>query len=90
MDVDAAHDGRLVADIVAEWASLHGEPFTLHLTGPAGATFVQGSAVPRPAVQGFAVQEPAGETHTLDAIEFSRILAERADAGGVLRHKLPL
>ena len=85
LDVDAHHDGRIVADIVAEWAGIHREPFTLHLTGAAGGTFVQGSGV-----QGSDVQGPGGETHTLDAIEFARILAERAESVGVLRHKLPL
>jgi len=78
MDLDAGHDGRIIADIVAEWAGTHGEPFTLHLTGAAGGTFVQG------------VDGVDGETHTLDAIEFARILAERAHGDGVLRHKLPL
>lgn len=42
MELDLAHDGRLVADIVGEWGELHGEPFGLHLTGPAGGTFSQG------------------------------------------------
>src|SRR4051794_4598006 len=42
MDVDAIHDGCLVADIVREWAQVHGEPFHLHLTGGAGGTFSQG------------------------------------------------
>ena len=26
----------IIADVVAEWARRHGQPFTLHLTGPAG------------------------------------------------------
>ncbi len=30
------HDGRIVADVLAEWSRRHGEPFTLTLTGPAG------------------------------------------------------
>ena len=34
MELDPAHDGRLVADIVAEWADLHGEPFELQLPAP--------------------------------------------------------
>jgi uncharacterized protein (TIGR03083 family) len=38
------HDGRLVADIVVEWANRHGEPFRLELTGPAGGTYVQEGA----------------------------------------------
>jgi hypothetical protein len=36
------HDGRIVADVVAEWARRHGQPFTLELTGPIGATYVNG------------------------------------------------
>ena len=34
MELTADHDGRLVADIVAEWAEIHGEPFELVLDGP--------------------------------------------------------
>ena len=69
------HDGRLVADIVAEWARRHGRPFTLTLTGPAGGRFRAGDG---------------GESHTRDAVEFVRVLTGRADGPGVLRHKLPL
>jgi uncharacterized protein (TIGR03083 family) len=35
----AEHDGRIVADVVAEWARRHGRPFVLTLTGPAAATW---------------------------------------------------
>jgi hypothetical protein len=38
----ADHDGVLVDDVVHEWAERHGEPFTLHLTGPAGGTWGSG------------------------------------------------
>jgi hypothetical protein len=31
MHLTADHDGRLVADIVAEWASIHEQPFELPL-----------------------------------------------------------
>jgi uncharacterized protein (TIGR03083 family) len=75
MSSDANHDGRLVGDIVAEWASVHGEPFELTLQGPAGGTFASGSG---------------GENVTLDAIEFIRTLAGRRPGAGVLRHPLPL
>jgi uncharacterized protein (TIGR03083 family) len=75
MDLSADHDGRLVADVVAEWASLHGEPFVLTLRGPAGGTFASGSG---------------GDKLTLDAIEFIRTLAGRRPGAGVLRHPLPL
>ena len=55
MDLDAAHDGRIVADLVAEWAALHGEPFVLTLEGPAGGVFAQGTG---------------GEVVALEAIQF--------------------
>lgn len=65
-----AHDGRLVADVVASWSEDHGQPFHLVLTGPAGGTFVVGEG---------------GEHHELDAVEFARILAGRAEGTGLLR-----
>jgi uncharacterized protein (TIGR03083 family) len=72
---DPAHDGRIVADIVAEWSATHDEPFRLELTGPAGGQFVAGTG---------------GEHRSLDAIEFCRILAERVPGDGILAHALPL
>src|ERR1700734_3065279 len=36
MDLTAGHDGRLVADVVTDWARRHAQPFALTLTGPAG------------------------------------------------------
>ncbi|HSP38356.1 MAG TPA: hypothetical protein VLR26_11440, partial [Frankiaceae bacterium] len=69
------HDGRIVADIVAEWSRRHGQRYTLTLTGPAGGQF--GSA-------------GGGETQSVDAVEFVRILSGRAEGPGILRYKLPL
>ncbi|HEY5051684.1 MAG TPA: maleylpyruvate isomerase family mycothiol-dependent enzyme, partial [Acidothermaceae bacterium] len=63
LNPDADHDGRIVADLVAEWATTHHLPFVLELTGPAGGHYTQGTA---------------GEHITIDAIEFARTLAERA------------
>jgi hypothetical protein len=74
-DVSAEHDGRIVADVVAEWSRRHGQPYALTLTGPAGGEFRSGTA---------------GEPQTVDAVEFTRILSGRAEGDGVLRHKLPL
>jgi uncharacterized protein (TIGR03083 family) len=74
-DADADHDGRIVADLVAEWATTHGEPFTLALTGPAGGNFISGEN---------------GEQVELDAVEFCRTLAGRLTGDGILRHPLPL
>jgi uncharacterized protein (TIGR03083 family) len=71
----ADHDGRLVGDIVGEWAALHGEPFELVLEGPAGGKFSQGTD---------------GERVELDAFDFIRTLSGRLPGAGVLRHPLPL
>jgi uncharacterized protein (TIGR03083 family) len=75
MHLTADHDGRLVADIVAEWARIHGEPFELVLDGPAGGRFSQGVG---------------GEHVEIDAIEFVRVLAGRRSGTGVLSNPLPL
>jgi uncharacterized protein (TIGR03083 family) len=75
MDATADHDGRLVADIVAEWAELHGEPFELVLEGPAGGKFRQGAG---------------GDRVEMDAFDFVRTLSGRLPGTGVLRHPLPL
>jgi uncharacterized protein (TIGR03083 family) len=68
------HDGRLVADMVSDWASTHADPFVLELTGPAGGTFVRGDV---PATR-------------IDAIEFLRIVSGRGTGDGVLSRPLPL
>jgi uncharacterized protein (TIGR03083 family) len=75
MHLTPEHDGRLVADIVGEWASIHGESFELVLDGPAGGKFSQGAE---------------GERVELDAIEFVRTLAGRRPGSGVLSNPLPL
>ena len=75
MVLTADHDGRLVEDLVAEWATTHGEPFTLELDGIAGGTYVSGTG---------------GEHVQIDAVEFCRVLSGRASATGVLAHPLPL
>ncbi len=69
------HDGRIVADILAEWSRRHREPYTLTLTGPAGGHFRAGDG---------------GEPQSVDAVDFVRILSGRAEGPGVLHHKLPL
>jgi uncharacterized protein (TIGR03083 family) len=74
-DAEPDHDGRIVADLVAEWATTHGEPFSLSLTGPAGGTFTHRSG---------------GEHVEMDAIQFCRVLAGRRVGEGVLAHPLPL
>jgi uncharacterized protein (TIGR03083 family) len=75
MRLTAEHDGRLVADIVLEWASIHRQPFELVLEGPAGGKFSQGVD---------------GERVEMDALDFIRTLAGRLPGTGVLSHPLPL
>jgi uncharacterized protein (TIGR03083 family) len=73
LELTPDHDGRIVADVVAEWARRHGRPFRLTLTGPAGGEFVAGD----------------GEHLTLDAVEFCRILSGRAPGDGLLSQPVP-
>jgi uncharacterized protein (TIGR03083 family) len=70
----ADHDGRIVADVVAEWARRHGQPFRLTLEGPAGGRFASGDG---------------GEEITIDAIEFCRILSGRGTGTGLLTRAVP-
>ena len=70
----AEHDGRIIADVVAEWARRHGKPFTLTLTGPVGGAFIAGDG---------------GNPITIDAIEFCRVLAGRAAGTDLLTQEVP-
>jgi len=73
MVLTAEHDGRIVADIVAEWARRHGQPCTLTLEGPAGGVYTSGP----------------GEQITVDAVEFCRILSGRGTGTGLLLQEVP-
>lgn len=68
------HDGRLVSNVVADWAGRHGQPFRLTLEGPAGGTLTQGDG---------------GEEHRLDAVEFCRIMSGRGRGEGLLATPVP-
>ena len=70
----ADHDGVLVADVAAEWAARHAQPYTLHLTGPAGGTWASGEG---------------GPLIEIDAIEFCRILSGRGHGDGLLAIQVP-
>jgi uncharacterized protein (TIGR03083 family) len=74
LDLTPAHDGRIVADVVAEWARRHGKPFTVELTGPAGGTYTGGTG---------------GAPLTCDAVEFCRTLAGRVPGSGLLAQQVP-
>lgn len=70
----ADHDSRLIADVVAEWARRHGQPFTLQLDGPAGGVYVSGSG---------------GEHIDIDAVEYCRVLSGRGTGTGLLTQQVP-
>jgi uncharacterized protein (TIGR03083 family) len=70
----ADHDGRIVADVVAEWARAHGRPFALTLTGPAGGTWSRGTG---------------GERLELDAVEFCRVVSGRGPGVVPLAQTVP-
>lgn len=69
------HDGRIVADIVGEWARVYGHDFTLELEGPAGGSYSAGAG---------------SEPLRIDAIEFTRILSGRGSGTGLLTYSFPL
>jgi hypothetical protein len=66
------HDGRIIENVVAEWATRHGEPFRLELTGPAGGRYVTPGA-----------PDDLPELR-IDAVEFCRVLSGRAAGDGLL------
>ena len=74
MELTTDHDGAIVADVVQDWASRHGEAFSLTLTGPAGGHWASGDA---------------GPSYELDAIEFCRILSGRGEGEGLLKTLVP-
>lgn len=75
MVLTADHDGRIVADVVGEWARRHGQPFRLELTGPAGGTFAHG--------------DDHGASFTMDAVEFCRTVGGRATGEGLMATVVP-
>jgi uncharacterized protein (TIGR03083 family) len=74
LELSADHDGVLVDQVVADWASRHDQPYVLTLTGPAGGRWTRGEG---------------GATLTLDAIEFCRVLSGRGPADGLLAVGVP-
>lgn len=77
LELDADHDGRIVADVVAEWARRHGKPFVVSLTGAAGGNYAHDP------------DQPEAERLTLDAVQFCRTLAGRAAGTGLLATIVP-
>jgi uncharacterized protein (TIGR03083 family) len=73
LELSSDHDGRIVADVVADWARRHAQPFTLTLSGLAGGVYQAGHD---------------GDELELDAVEFCRILSGRAPASGLLATRI--
>ena len=71
--VTPEHEGRIVDNVVREWADRHGKPYSLELTGPAGGVWGTGD----------------GERIRLDALDFCRILSGRGPATGLLTTAVP-
>jgi uncharacterized protein (TIGR03083 family) len=63
----ADHDGVIVADVVAEWARRHSQPYRLELTGPAGGCWRSGTG---------------GEEIVMDAADFCRVVSGRPGPDG--------
>jgi uncharacterized protein (TIGR03083 family) len=75
----ADHDGVIVADVVAEWARRHGQPYRLVLAGPAGGSWSSGTG---------------GEEIAMDAADFCRVISGRPGPdgdrpGGLLATQVP-
>jgi uncharacterized protein (TIGR03083 family) len=68
LELSPDHDGVLVADVAAEWATRHGQPCTLALSGPAGGSWSWG------------VGGPAVEA---EAVEFCRLVSGRGKGEGL-------
>lgn len=74
MRLTPAHDGRIVAEVVADWAGRHGRPFRLVLGDPAGGTFAHGAG---------------GADLAFDAVEFCRLLSGRGTGAAPLATPVP-
>jgi uncharacterized protein (TIGR03083 family) len=74
MQLTSDHDGVIVADVVAEWALRHGQPYDLTLTGPAGGRWSSGATA---------------EAITMEAEQFCRTLSGRNPGAGLLSTFVP-
>ena len=74
LELTADHDGVLVADVAMEWATRHGQPCTLELSGVAGGSWSWGGG---------------GPTIEADAVEFCRLVSGRGQGTGLLGVAVP-
>ena len=82
MTLTAEHDARIVADVVAEWATRHGQPFDLTLTGPAGGHWTAPG-------RGGGGERGGTVLIEADAVEFCRGLSGRGAGPGPLSTPVP-
>ncbi len=73
MILTSDHDGRIIADVVSDWARHHGRPFQLNLSGSAGGSYRQGSE---------------GQEISMDAVEFCRTISGREKGTGLLAQRV--
>lgn len=73
LEMTDAHDGRLIADLVRDWATRFESPFLLHLRGSVGGDYRRGEG---------------GDEIELEAIEFARLLSGRGQGEGLLSHRI--
>ena len=78
LELTVDDDGRIVADVVAEWSRRHQQPFLLELTGVAGGRYAAENAT-----------SGEGPSLSLDAVEFCRTLAGRSPASGLMTTIVP-
>jgi uncharacterized protein (TIGR03083 family) len=73
MEPTPDHEGRIVDDVVREWAGRHAEAYALELSGPAGGRWSRGD----------------GAAISMDALEFCRALSGRVPGQGLLSVQVP-
>jgi uncharacterized protein (TIGR03083 family) len=76
LELTHAHDGAIVADMLAEWSRTHAADFDVVLSGPAGGQWSRGAGGTSDAIR-------------MDAVEFARTLSGRAPGAGLLARRVP-
>lgn len=78
----------IVADVVAEWASRHGRPCALHLSGPAGGDWSSADFSSGDWSSADLSRDASGRVDrpviVMDAVEFCRAVSGRGPADGLL------
>ncbi len=73
MELTEDHEGRIVDDVVREWAARHAEPYALELSGPAGGRWSRGEVT----------------SISMEATEFCRAVSGRVEGEGLLSVQVP-